>query len=362
MGQDAWDSVCRREGIGMKDILRFPFIKTLSTILYEKGFGLSGYPQKNPIDQDFLFRIRYGNLLKDSGDILLCPLSESFKPSNPLSISIIKKEGKWLDKEIKNLYSSDNAKWIGSEHVAFLPCRKLKYRGILFVCVDFYSKDREKINAGRIAEALEIAAKYNCSKLSCPQNLLYNPEENYGYDYIHSQFDSIFNVLGSKTKINFVIETVIQKTLKSFHQYESTAVFYDFSTSLVEYLPDCAQILQHYRKSLKKIRTVYSFSTHTQKQIKALLTKPINEKSAFILFKKLFEKMGGYEESEVGRYNDGFDFFLLDLCREMPWNFFKILDLLKKFTDLYKGKVFEDFIYNERFKDLSPFEYYQRGQ
>lgn len=351
----------------MKDILRFPFVKTLSTVVYDRAFGLTGYPQPNSIDQDFIFKIRYGNLLKDSGDILLCPLSEGFKPSNPLSRNIIKKEGKWLDKEIKNLYPSDNAKWIGSEHVAFLPCRKLKYRGILFVSVDFYSEKREEINAGRITEALEVATRYNCKKLSCPQNLLYNPEEKYGYDYIHFQFESIILALGSKIKIDFVIETVIRKNLKSFPEYVSTSIYYDFSNSLVDYLPRSALILPYYRIALKSVRTAYSFSTHTQKQILALLTKPINEKGAFRLFKKLYKIMGGYDESGVGRYNDGFGFFLLGLCKEMPWNFFRILEFLKRFTDLYKGKIFDefelpfdDFIFNERFSDMRMFEYREK--
>lgn len=351
----------------MTDILRFPFIKTISTVVYDKAFGLTGTPQPTPIDQSFIYKIRYGNLLKDSGDILLCPLSEDFKPSNPLSRSIIEKEGEWLDKEIKNLYSSDNAKWIGSEHAAFLPCRKLKYRGILFVCVDFYSKNRTEINAARIAEALEIAGKYKCKKLSCPQNVLYSPEAACSYDYIRFQFESIIRSLGSKIKIDFVIETVIQKTLHSYPLYASTMVLYDFSNSLVEYLPRCAQILQHYRKQLWPVRTVYSFSVHTQKQIKALLTMPINEKRTIRLFKKLYKIMGGYDETGVGRGNDGFGFFLLSLCEEMPWNFYKILELLKNFTDLYKGKIldeyelpYDDFIFNERFKDLKPFEYQQR--
>ena len=243
----------------------------------------------------------------------------------------------------------------------------MKYRGILFVCVDFYSKNRTEINAARIAESLEIAGKYKCKKLSCPQNVLYSPAEAYSYDYICFQFESIIRSLGSKIKIDFVIETVIQKTLHSYPLYASTMVLYDFSNSLVEYLPRCAQILQHYRKPLRPVRTVYSFSVHTQKQIKDLLTKPINEKRTIRLFKKLYKIMGGYDETGVGRGNDGFGFFLLSLCEEMPWNFYKILELLKNFTDLYKGKIldeyelpYDDFIFNERFKDLKPFEYQQR--
>ena len=338
----------------MDDILRFPYIKTLSTVVYDRSFGLTGCPQPKSIDQDFIFKIRYGNLLKDSGDILLCPLSEGFKPSNPLSRSIIKKEGKWLDKKIRNLYSSDNAKWLGSKHVAFLPCRKLKYRGILFVCVDFYSENREKINTGRIAEALEVAAKYNCKKLSCPQNILYYPGEKYSYDYIHFQFESIILALDAKIKIDFVIETVISKTLKSFPEYASTSIYYDFSNSQVEYLPRSAQILPYYRISLKSVRTAYSFSTHTQKQIRALLTKPINEKKTFRLFKKLYKIMGCYRESGVGRYNDGFGFFLLGLCNEMPWNFFEIKKLIEEFP---AQGYFDDFIFKERFQDVRMFEY-----
>ena len=52
----------------MTDILRFPFIKTISTVVYDKAFGLTGTPQPTPIDQSFIYKIRYGNLLKDSGD------------------------------------------------------------------------------------------------------------------------------------------------------------------------------------------------------------------------------------------------------------------------------------------------------
>ncbi len=359
----------------MIDLLQFRFIKTISTVAYDKEFGLTGFIQDTLIDQNFILKTRYGNLLKDSGDILLCPLSEGFKPSNPLSRRIIKKEGKWLDKEIKNLYSSDTAKWIGSEHVAFLPCRKLKYRGILFVCVDFYSENRTEINASRIAETLEIAEKYNCKKLSCPQNVLYSAEETYTYNYIRSQFESIIRTLGSKIKIDFVIETVIQKNLHSYPMYVSTKVPYDFTNSLVEYLPMCAQILEHYRKTLRSLRMVYSISAHTQKQIKALLTNSTNEKKAFKLFKKLYKLMGGYYDiadwrCETFRSDEGFGFFLLSLCKEMPWNFYKILDLLKKFTDLYQDILFaaEDFnlpyydsTFNERFKDLKPFDYQQRG-
>ena len=49
---------------------------------------------------DFVCRIRFGNLLRDSGDILLCPLGEDFKPSNPLAHWVVTREGKWLRKKL----------------------------------------------------------------------------------------------------------------------------------------------------------------------------------------------------------------------------------------------------------------------
>lgn len=145
----------------------------------------------------------------------------------------------------------------------FSPCRNLKYRGILFVCVDFYSKNREEINAERIAEALEIAAKYKCKKFSCPQDVLYSSGE--AYDYIYSQFESIIRTLDSEIKIDFVIETVIQKTLHNYPAYVSTGILYDFSNSLVEYLPRSAQILQHYKlqKNVKVCKnSIFNFKSY----------------------------------------------------------------------------------------------------
>ena len=87
----------------MLEIFRFPFIKTIASKRCDKAFGLGENPFPNRCDQDFVFNIKFGNILKSSGDILLCPLSEGFKPSNPLSRKIIEKEGKWLKKIIETL-------------------------------------------------------------------------------------------------------------------------------------------------------------------------------------------------------------------------------------------------------------------
>ena len=343
----------------MLEIFRFPFIKTIASKKYDKVFGLGDTPVLTGCNQDFIFNLKFGNILKSSEDILLCPLSEEFKPSNPLSRKIIKKEGKWLKKSIEELYTSEHPQWIGSEHVAFLPCRKLKFRGILFVSVDFYSENREEINVARIAEALEVAARYNCRKLTCLENLLYNTDEKYSFDYLYYQWNNIILALKNKIKIDFVIETIVQKNLRGFHLFQGAMTLYDFSNSLVEYLPNCAQILPQYRKQLKSINTVYYFSNRTAKQIRHLLTAEINQRQANRLFKKLFRLMGTYGESSVMSCNEGFIFFILGLCHEMPWNFLKLKEL---FDNLPKDKhgAFDNFIYRERFRDISKFEYRSR--
>lgn len=41
----------------MTDILRFPFIKTISTVVYDKAFGFTGTPQPTPIVQSFIYAI-----------------------------------------------------------------------------------------------------------------------------------------------------------------------------------------------------------------------------------------------------------------------------------------------------------------
>lgn len=305
------------------EISRFLFVKTISSVKFNKYFV--NWQLGHPIDQNFICNIRYGDLIKDSGDILLCPVSENFKPSNPFLRKVVEIEGKKLKRKLDLIKNDDTH--IGSEHVVFLPCLKLKYRGILFVEVDFYSDDREEINARRIAEAFSVAQKYSCKKLSCPRNFLYSPARfERRYEYLHFELAEVADCLPEKVKIDFVVEYVIQKNWTAYYpEFFNFWRYYDYSNALVEFLPACAQILPWYRKKMKSINTVYTFSARTSKLIRKILTsESLTKKQMFKAFKKLRGIIGDYYETGVNRGNQGYEDYILELCKEMPWNF-KIL-------------------------------------
>ena len=310
--------------------------------------------------QSFIYRIVFGDLLKTAGDILLCPLSSDFKPSNPLSRKVIAAEGKWLDRKIKAIYEQkgNESDYIGTEHVVFLPCRKLKYRGLLFVSMDFYSENREEINAKRIAEAFEVAAKYNCKKISCPRNFLYGPDRHEtGLYGLENELNKVIEKVSTEIKINFIVEYVIKKDLHSFDEFNNSIIYYDFSTAAVEYLPASVEILSHYRKYLKRIRTVYSLSNQETRMIKKILTPDcMNKNQLFRAFTKLRKTMGDYDETGVGHCNEGFAFYLLGLCGEMPWMFNNLVSCIKEYYKKVEyEKGLDEFIFNERFRDLNKF-------
>lgn len=311
-------------------ILKFLFVKTISSAKFDKTFGFSHWLLDHPIDQNFICNIRFGDLIKDSGDILLCPISKDFKPSNPLSRKIIEIEGKHLKRKLDSI-KNDDAR-IGSEHVAFLPCLKLKYRGILFVEVDFYSDDREEINAKRIAEAFAVAQKYCCKKLSCPRNFLYAPDKSESYVDLNFELEKVVANLPEEVKISFAVEYIIKKNWTSYSELSYSWVYYDYSNALVEFLPLCSQILPWYKKKIKSINTVYCFSSNAAKLIRKLLTSEnLTKKQMFKAFNKLSRIMGDYYETASNCCNLGFEYYLLELCKEMPWNFKILKEMLEDF-------------------------------
>ena len=281
--------------------------------------------------RNFVCNIKFGDLIKESGDILLCPLSENFVPSNFLAQSIVRTEGKWLKDKLENLCSlskSGEQTWEGSEHVAFLPCRKLKYRGILFVCVDFYSRNRGEINQRRIAEALKAAEKYRCCRLSCSENFLYSPDVHSDYGYLLYQLDLAIQKLSDKDKIRFGIDFIVRR---DFEKFKSTELPEEFSKIFEERLPWLAQILPHYRKRLKSVRTQFNFSNSTAKKLRTLLTQELSEKEARKIIRKLHKNVS----------LDDLELILNMSMNELPWNSEKNYERLRKIE--IDGEQFESF-------------------
>lgn len=351
------EEIAERMKMRKEELLDFKMAtrKILAALNCKYLFPSRPYPNYHQVD--VIARAMYGDLLKDSGDILLCPVSQNFLTSNPLAQHLVEKEGRYLKNVLMNLAQS---KWIGTKHVAFLPCKKLKYRGILFVAVDFYSENRVKINIERIAEALEVAQQFNCKRLSCPENFLYDD-----YYYITLPFDQLEKVLNKVhfDILDFTIDIVIRKNLKKIFEVCGMIAYYNFENALVERLPMTAEILPWYKNKMKQIRTAYSLSSRTKKKIhKLLISDSVSEKQAYRLFERLYKDLDTYDESGPGRCNIGFEFFLLKFCKEMPWNLYKIRKLLEDFLIEKNLGEFDELTLKEQIGDFWDGNYERCGQ
>ena len=280
---------------------------------------------------DFTCRIRFGNLLRDSGDILLCPTGEDFKPSNPLAHWLVKKEGRWLKRKIQTL---KNDGYIGTEYAAFLPCHKLRYRGIIFVSVDFYSKHRDEVNKKRIAEALLLAQKYHCAKLSCPEGFLYREYEDIQtYDFLIAELNETVRTLNETDEINYMIEFVIKRKLTNYIRLKDSFYSYDnYTKALFERFPISAEIFPWYRKRMKTIKRIYSVGPILAYMIRHVLSyENVSTWYIKLLSKILIFKFGWYFEVDPGiTCNKGGLSFLFDFCFEMPWNYIRLCELFYK--------------------------------
>lgn len=216
--------------------------------------------------------------------------------------------------------------WIGSEHVTFLPCRKLKYRGILFVSVDFYSENRVDINTERIAEAFIVAKKYNCRKLSCPENFLYeNFESEPCIEQLFSQVAKVVSQLQKEDqKIDFMIDIIIRNTFFNYLRFRSDKKYYDFSKTFLELLPKCSEILPWYRKRIKHNYRANALNNKDAKNVRKILTaQNISIKKVLKVEKRLHKALGDYEGCPE------FQQFLLWMLEEMPWNYDLITERFK---------------------------------
>ena len=194
-----------------------------SKVLYFKQF-LSDY-SVHRLDSKFYCTLRFGNLLKDKGDIFLCPLGEGFKPANPLAHWVVEREGEFLKNALLNLEESEYDK---TEFSVFIPCQKLKYRGIIFVCVDFHSENRTDINAKRIADSFLLAKKHECKKLSCPIGFLYEGSHPDTCKEFFSEFDKVIREMSDDAKnIDYLIEFVIKRSLYNYSMFKDYQDFFE---------------------------------------------------------------------------------------------------------------------------------------
>lgn len=194
-----------------------------SKVLYFKQF-LSDY-SVHRLDSKFYCSLRFGNLLKDKGDFLLCPLGEGFKPANPLAHWVVEMEGKYLKTALKNLEETEYDK---TEFSVFIPCKKLHYKGILFVCVDFHSENRSDINAKRIADGFLLAKKHECKKLSCPIGFLYEGFHPDSCKEFFAQFDKVIRTMDEDAKkIDYLIEFVIKRNLENYSMFKDYQDFFE---------------------------------------------------------------------------------------------------------------------------------------
>ena len=191
--------------------------------LYFKQF-LSDY-SVHRLDSKFYCTLRFGDLLKNKGDILLCPLGEGFEPANPLAHWVVEREGEYLKDALNNLEDSEYDK---TEFSVFIPCQKLKYRGIIFVCVDFHSEDRTDINAKRIADGFLLAKKHECKKLSCPIGFLYEGAHPDSCKQFFSQFDKVIRIIDEDAKeIDYLVEFVIKRNLYNYSMFKDYQDFFE---------------------------------------------------------------------------------------------------------------------------------------
>lgn len=194
-----------------------------SKVLYFKQF-LSDY-SVHRLDSKFYCSLRFGNLLKDKGDILLCPIGEDFKPANPLAHWVVEKEGKYIKSALKNLEKTEYDK---TEFSLFIPCKKLKYKGIVFTCVDFHSENRTDVNAKRIADGFLLAKKHKCEKLSCPIGFLYEESHPESCKEFFSEFDKVIRGMDEDAKnIDYLIEFVIKRSLYNYSMFKDYQDFFE---------------------------------------------------------------------------------------------------------------------------------------
>ncbi len=284
--------------------------------IYSSGFYMNQTEIDNFI-KNYSVLFKFGNLLKNKGDVLLCPVSEGFKLSNPLSQKINKIENLNVEKWITDARMNPSVAY-RSNHCLFLPLQKLKYRAIVLIEMDFYSELRREINLSRVIESFTLLKKFNCCKLSIPKDMLYD-HSRYNGLRIQSELHNIYDILkGYNSEIDFLIEVVINTYNEPDFMYYSrdikyTAERYPYSKKLYSFMKDPSDSMFYPKEYLY-------WNTEANLIKKVLTNRNIQLNDLSFLIKILEKKQGDYFETGVGRSNLGYKKELISLLDELPWN------------------------------------------
>ena len=178
-----------------------------------------------------------------------------------------------------------------------------------------------------LLKLLKLQKKYNCRKLACPANFLYDSFIRAdSYPNVFDLFNQVARVVNHlnkpEEKIDFMIDIIIKNNLWNHVNYDAGGRFCDFTKAYLEVLPECSEILPWYRKRIRKIWRANALNNHDAHNVREILTnKNVSIKKVIQVEKRLRKVLGDYEESDADYYPNGGDGFLLRMLKEMPWNY-----------------------------------------
>lgn len=133
-------------------------------------------------------------------------------------------------------------------------------------------------------------------------------------------------------------------------------------TIMVEYFPECSEILPHYREKLKQIGRSCIDHNLPARQIRRVLTESVQEKEIKRLLQKLIKILGlSFEVVSTGIGNIGGIRYFLTQCPTMPWTLLEIKGAINDF--LLENEYTIDGSREsaeEFFSDLTIFEFQTR--
>lgn len=283
---------------------------------------------KAKVPRNLVSIIKTGNILKQAGDLLLCPTTIDWVPSSDLLNNILKIEGNYLKKKLENIHQEG---WIGSENVIFLPCKKLKYRGLLLVKIEFAKKDSYSNNLINLAEAFQIASLCNCKKLTIPANIMNELNFVSGSCFVNVQIKYILSKIPESVELDFYIENILEKALVPYSPNISFWPNFDFSEIPCEKLPKSALILPWYKKQTKDLnQRIWIGKKNKKRLLKNLTNEDLSIKQITKILIQIRPNIIKKNFSGARKKDELFFKTVFDLCKELPWNYHKIYKIFER--------------------------------